>query len=217
MTDEKARENFLKYGNPDGKGSFAVGIALPNFLQKEEYQIQVLVAFFILIIIIVPWLFLNQITANEKDVGGVDVDNRKIFTELINENMLMKHIPGVLAHSYEFSQMKVRSKDELEILKRIKELDEVKEAIPTAKQDAKKGAVQVKPICLIMGYMYNIIEKRDLDNEGIAKDLEQILRTVPSYFDIMLQQVMMMSQMYKMGRSPKKITARNIMTIIQFS
>ena len=87
MTDEKARENFLKYGNPDGKGSFAVGIALPNFLQKEEYQIQVLVAFFILIIIIVPWLFLNQITANEKDVGGVDVDNRKIFTELINENM----------------------------------------------------------------------------------------------------------------------------------
>jgi hypothetical protein len=217
MTDEKARENFLKYGNPDGKGSFAVGIALPNFLQKEEYQIQVLVAFFILIIIIVPWLFLNQITANEKDVGGVDVDNRKIFTELINENMLMKHIPGVLAHSYEFSQMKVRSKDELEILKRIKELDEVKEAIPTAKQDAKKGAVQVKPICLIMGYMYNIIEKKDLDNEGIAKDLEQILRTVPSYFDIMLQQVMMMSQMYKMGRSPKKITARNIMTIIQFS
>jgi hypothetical protein len=59
MTDEKARENFLKYGNPDGKGSFAVGIALPNFLQKEEYQIQVLVAFFILIIIIVPYLFLN--------------------------------------------------------------------------------------------------------------------------------------------------------------
>lgn len=103
MTDEKARENFLKYGNPDGKGSFAVGIALPNFLQKEEYQIQVLVAFFILIIIIVPMLFLNQITANEKDVGGVDVDNRKIFTELINENMLMKHIPGILAHSYEFA------------------------------------------------------------------------------------------------------------------
>jgi translocation protein SEC63 len=32
MTDEKARENFLKYGNPDGKGSFAVGIALPRFL-----------------------------------------------------------------------------------------------------------------------------------------------------------------------------------------
>ena len=92
-----------------------------------------MVAFFILIIIIVPSLFLNQITSNEKDVGGVDVDNRKIFTELINENMLMKHIPGILAHSFEFSTMKVRSKDELEILKRIKEFDQVKEAIPSAK------------------------------------------------------------------------------------
>jgi len=32
MTDPKAKENFLKFGNPDGKGSFAVGIALPNYL-----------------------------------------------------------------------------------------------------------------------------------------------------------------------------------------
>ena len=39
MTDPKARENFLKFGNPDGKGSFAVGIALPNFLQKKEYYL----------------------------------------------------------------------------------------------------------------------------------------------------------------------------------
>lgn len=90
MTDEKARENFLKYGNPDGKGTMAVGIALPNFLQKKEYQIQVLVAFFVIIIIIIPGYFYNQIMSNEKDVGGVDIDNRKIFTELIPENMLGK-------------------------------------------------------------------------------------------------------------------------------
>jgi len=120
MTDEKARDNFLKYGNPDGKGTMAVGIALPNFLQKKEYQIQVLVVFFVVIIILIPGYFYNKIMAAEKDVGGVDVDNRKIFTELINENMLGKQIPGILAHSSEFSTMKVRSKEELEILKRIK-------------------------------------------------------------------------------------------------
>lgn len=32
MTDETARSNFLKYGNPDGKGSMTVGIAMPAFL-----------------------------------------------------------------------------------------------------------------------------------------------------------------------------------------
>jgi hypothetical protein len=34
--------------------------------------------------------------------------------------MIDKHIPGILAHSHEFANMKVRSKDELEVLKRIK-------------------------------------------------------------------------------------------------
>lgn len=90
MTDEKARENFLKFGNPDGKGSFAVGIALPNMLQRKENQLQVLVVFFVIVIFVIPYYFLTQITANEKDVGGVDIDNRKIFTDLINENMLGK-------------------------------------------------------------------------------------------------------------------------------
>lgn len=80
----------------------------------------------------VPAFFLNQIKSNEKDVGGVDIDNRKIFTDMINENMLMKHIPGILAYSVEFSQMKVRSKGELDILKKIKETEAVKEAIPKA-------------------------------------------------------------------------------------
>jgi len=59
----------------------------------------VLVVFFVVVIFIIPGYFLNQITSNEKDVGGVDTDNRKIFTELINENMIGKQIPGILAQS----------------------------------------------------------------------------------------------------------------------
>jgi len=62
MTDEKARDNFLKFGNPDGKGAMAVGIALPNFLQKKEYHLQVLIVLFIVIIFIVPGYFLNMIS-----------------------------------------------------------------------------------------------------------------------------------------------------------
>jgi translocation protein SEC63 len=64
MTDEKARDNFLKYGNPDGKGSFAVGIALPNFLQKKDYQLQVLVIFFLIVVFVIPGYFLSKISAN---------------------------------------------------------------------------------------------------------------------------------------------------------
>lgn len=49
-----------------------------------------LVIFFVIVVIAIPAYFLNQINSNEKDIGGVDVDNRKIFTELINENMTGK-------------------------------------------------------------------------------------------------------------------------------
>ena len=43
MTDPKARENFLKFGNPDGKGSFAVGIAFGFVLRKNWYLISKIV------------------------------------------------------------------------------------------------------------------------------------------------------------------------------
>lgn len=87
MTDETARSNFLKYGNPDGKGSMTVGIAMPTFLHQEEYQIQVLIVFFIVVVFVIPGFFYNKIKEGEKDVGGVDVNNRKTFSDLINENI----------------------------------------------------------------------------------------------------------------------------------
>lgn len=43
--------------------------------------------FFIAVIIVIPAFFYNKIKEGEKDIGGVDVDNRKIFSELINENI----------------------------------------------------------------------------------------------------------------------------------
>lgn len=36
LTDETAYENFKKYGNPDGPGSYNVAIALPRFLLDPD-------------------------------------------------------------------------------------------------------------------------------------------------------------------------------------
>ena len=79
-----------------------------------------LIVFFILVIVVMPMIFWNRITSGEADVGGVKVDNRKIFTELINENLLGKQIPGILAQTCEFAAMRVKDKSELELLSRIK-------------------------------------------------------------------------------------------------
>jgi len=50
-----------------------------------------------------------------------------------------------------------------------------------------------------MAYMYDILEDEDKANAGIAQDIDTILRSIPSYIDIMLSQTMMLSQMYKMN------------------
>lgn len=65
-----------------------------------------------------------------------------------------------------------------------------------------------------MAYMYDILTDEQKADPGISQDIDTILRSIPSYIDIMLSQTMMLSQMYKMNQSPKKITAKNIMTII---
>ena len=57
MTDDAARENWEKYGNPDGPGSFQVAIALPRFLLQKEYQVQVLGGFFFVLLILIPAAF----------------------------------------------------------------------------------------------------------------------------------------------------------------
>ena len=215
MTDPKARENFLKFGNPDGRGSMAVSIALPNFLQQKEYQLQVLIIFFILIIFVVPYWFLSQIQANQKDIGGIEIENRRLFTPLINENMIGKNIPVILAHSSELSKMRV-PKEEFAVLDRLKRLDDIKEVIPKTKQ-GEPPKVNAKPVILLMAYMHSHLTPKDYEIEGISEAMEQIIRNVPNYMEVMLGETMKLAHMFKMGQSPKRITAKNIMTLIQFS
>lgn len=167
-----------------------------------------------LITFVIPGYFYNRLSNSEVDVGGVHVVNRKLFTEQINENMTGKQIPGMMAHSVEFSKIKVKSKEELDILMKIKNCSEVKDSIPKDRPNQPK--VNVKPICLLMGYMYDLFEEEDYKLETVKEDLEIILRAIPSYMDIMLTQTMSLAQAFKMQQSPKKITAKNIMTLIQF-
>jgi len=130
MTDEKARDNFLKYGNPDGKGSFAVGIALPNWLHNKDFQLQVLLGFFIIVVIIIPYYFVKTINQNQKDIGGIDLDTRKTITQLIDENINSHRIPAILQYSKEFQAMQVTSEDEFNLCKRLKSLDQLKPFVP---------------------------------------------------------------------------------------
>ena len=112
--------------------------------------------------------------------------------------------------------MRCNSEAEFAILDKFKKREECREIIPKESKDKKRN-INVKPIILLVAYMFDFLsELSDKEKEelGINEDIDTILRAIPSYIDIMLSQTMMLSQMYKMNQSPKKITAKNIMTII---
>lgn len=56
LTDEDIRENFLKYGNPDGPNEIKHGIALPKFLIDGPTSPVLVVIYVFLIAIILPWV-----------------------------------------------------------------------------------------------------------------------------------------------------------------
>jgi len=87
LTDPVKFENFKKYGNPDGSVAIrAVAVALPTFFYKEEYQVWVLSAFFILVIccpLIMTYQYLNK-----KDLffhNGLLNKNRTAIIEKVAE------------------------------------------------------------------------------------------------------------------------------------
>jgi len=56
LTDEEVRNNYIQYGNPDGKQSTSFGIALPQFLVAEGSGKYVLIFYGVLLGIGLPWL-----------------------------------------------------------------------------------------------------------------------------------------------------------------
>jgi hypothetical protein len=69
----------------------------------------VLGAFFFILLILVPGVFYFNLDQSSKDIGGVAVENRKIYAYLINENLTYKHCPIVLANSIELQNLKINS------------------------------------------------------------------------------------------------------------
>jgi preprotein translocase subunit Sec63 len=105
LTDEKARDNFLKYGNPDGRtGAYQVGIAMPNILLDKEIAVPFLIGAFSFLLIGVPgFLWFNYFETTNKDEGGIIlIANKKMFGSEVNENLLFKHIPFILTKTIEF-------------------------------------------------------------------------------------------------------------------
>jgi len=94
LTNEEVKENCMKYGNPDGQGSFNIAIALPSALLKKEHHVLVLSIFFITILIVVPAIVMCWYSdSSQYDIDGVLIYNKQMFFWVLNENTSIKGSP----------------------------------------------------------------------------------------------------------------------------
>eukprot|EP00922_Rhytidocystis_sp_ex-Travisia-forbesii_P065614 GHVS01097471.1.p1 GENE.GHVS01097471.1~~GHVS01097471.1.p1 ORF type:complete len:664 (-),score=78.05 GHVS01097471.1:202-2193(-) len=167
LTDEVAKANFEKYGNPDGPGIMKVGIGLPRFLVEEEFQLLILSVFFVILLVVIPMCFLCYYRKQKKFApNGVQVETLHFLSYYMNESTRIKNCPEYLAASAESRELAIRPTDDSDMRALIDEAVE-------PKKRAFQVPIVVRNYMLILGHMQRL---HGLLTPWLFEDLNQILR-----------------------------------------
>lgn len=106
LTDEEIRKNFLLYGNPDGKQSTSIGIALPKLIIEEGSGKYVLAMYGLLLGILLPytvgsWWYGTQKLTKDKVLVSSAGNLFREYDERITEGGVV----GALSAGDEFKEM----------------------------------------------------------------------------------------------------------------
>lgn len=120
LTDEIAKANWQKWGNPDGKQALEVSIGLPTFLlDKSNHQIVLLVYLVVLVVLIptVVGLWYNK----SKKYGNKMIlyETYNNMNAFLNENVLLKRLPEILATSGELREVNYMDSRDGEDMKKL--------------------------------------------------------------------------------------------------
>eukprot|EP00939_MAST-03C_sp_MAST-3C-sp1_P001450 g1450.t1 len=123
LTDEDARENYEKYGNPDGRQAMQVSIGLPTFLLNKDYHGTVLIVYLIVLAVVIPvvvgfWYSLSQ----QYQFSDVMKGTYNTYMYFITENINLKALPEAFAGSQEFSKLKYSDADADSLVKHAKRM-----------------------------------------------------------------------------------------------
>lgn len=103
LTDPTTRENWEKYGNPDGYQGTSVTIGLPSFLTGGKNDLLVLIAYFIVFFIALPvavgiW-WSKASTVHE---SGVSMDTVGIWVQMVDPELTTKFLVQYIGAAPEY-------------------------------------------------------------------------------------------------------------------
>ena len=180
LTDEAAKENYEKFGNPDGKQSLEVSIGLPSFLLDTTNRNIVLMTYLVIMVGIIPyavWMYYSKSSKfGEKDVM---YDTYSWFHHTLGENTIIKSLPEFMAGSAEF---RTRNMPKTQAEK--EEIGKIMQAVRSNMQKPKYN----HPVCIkgnVLLHAHLLRKTDDLSDEARA-DLKYMLRISGSLIDAMI-------------------------------
>ena len=178
-----------------------MAIAMPKFLLEKENHIQVLlVSFFFLLVIVPGFLYMHFKDDTIKDERGVLLANKQIFGRKLNEMMLQKNLPQVIAVTVEFQSVGARSQEEVDLMKKIlRDNDEIKELMPKVVSRNTQN-MNLLPLVVILSHMMRVPE---IKNPAFKENLTHILKLGPQHIAMMTEVCNELNAANRVGASPK--------------
>ena len=182
MESEEAKAKCLEYGNPDGRGMYEVGIALPSFLLNKENRSVILAIFFIILLVIIPSIFMYFYQSSEKiDKFGSD---RSLFLFALrflrNENIIFKNFIEIISCSQELRTILAAKPEQKAHLHKLINRD----FIPKMGVDRFRNFL--KPFYLLYAYMTNEYIHPSLQDD-LYFILKESVKLLNSLLDISIE------------------------------
>lgn len=201
LTDDDARKNWEKYGNPDGPSAMSFGIALPSWIVEKENSVWVLGLYALVFMVALPitvgtWWYRSIRFSGDK----VLLDTTQLYFYFFHKtpNMALKRVIMILAASLEFdkrhnSQVTERPTDNEEVpslIRLLPHLNEKCKEVPLCRN------YSVKTRALIHAHLTRL----PLNPHTLEKDRQFILRKCPYLVQEMVSVVNQLIMLAYAGR-----------------
>lgn len=212
LTDELSRENYKKYGNPDGPGPMKIAIGLPYFLMKKDNQIASLLISFLFILVLIPagfffWYSSSYVYTDK----GLRQENERMFAMGLNENLSFADCPKLIAWAADFEEIDIKSKQELEVLSNMNS-GLLKNRGPTLNAKTGKIVKNYKPHMLLLAYMH-----RGELSPYYQEIVRDIVSKVPNIVELWIDICLQFHFTYRAKRSRKNMSFNAMKNIMKFS
>lgn len=177
LTDPAVRENWEKYGNPDGFQGMSVTIGLPSWMVDKQNELVILFCYTAALVAIVVAFGLWWKKSSRFHKSGLLLDTIGIYWKYVTESMALKFLIEIVAASSENACLAENNSDPSPEEKRLK--------LQVKDKQMKQKFGAVRYITLSSTLLHAHMMRLDM-SESMAAARDHILSNAEKFLDILV-------------------------------